>query len=204
MQKITGSGVMIFIKDKDETLVLLLQNIRKKQMVMMEPGGIQEVGLSSMSNALKELYEETFAGLSKSDLDEDHKVIVNFEYLCYAVHIKINDLNFFKEVLSMNQKTLKMSNNRQLHSFNECKGFILFSLKKLMDVNFEYIQKDNEKIPVHVRTKGALKEFLRKGVIEKDLTIKLPLFQCSLDKIRIKNTKSALYVLNNQYTYIIH
>ncbi|CAD8071601.1 unnamed protein product [Paramecium sonneborni] len=204
MQKITGSGVMVFIKDKEETLVLLLQNIRKRQMVMMEPGGILEVGLSSMSNALKELYEETFAGLSKSDLDEDHKVIVNFEYLCYAVHIKIDDLKFFQEVMSMNQKTLHMSNNRSLHSFNECKGFNLVNLKELMKVNLEYIQKDNNQIPLHVRTKSALKEFLAKGIIEKDLSIKLPLFQCSLDKIRIKNPKSALYVLNNQYTYVIH
>ena len=55
-----------------------------------------------MSNALKELYEETFAGLSKSTLDEEHKVIVNHEYLCYSVYIKVDDLKFFKEVLNMN------------------------------------------------------------------------------------------------------
>ncbi|CAD8157491.1 unnamed protein product [Paramecium pentaurelia] len=204
MQKITGSGVMIFIKHKEETLVLLLQNIRRKQLVLMEPGGIQETGLSSMSNALKELYEETFAGLSKADLDEEHKVLVNFEYLCYTVYIKIDDLKFFQEVMGMNQKILKMSNNRSLHSYNECKGFNLINLKDLANVNYEYYEQDNNKIPLHQRTKGAFKQLQDKKIIEKDLSIQLPLFQCSLDKIRIKNPKSPLHVLNNQYTYVIH
>lgn len=37
----------------------------------MEPGGCLEVGLSANMNALKELYEETFAGLSKAELSEE-------------------------------------------------------------------------------------------------------------------------------------
>ncbi|CAK71519.1 unnamed protein product (macronuclear) [Paramecium tetraurelia] len=204
MQNITGSGVMVFIKHKEDTLVLLLQNIRKRQLVLMEPGGNQEVGLSSMSNALKELYEETFAGLSKSDLDEEHKVLVNYQYLCYAVYIKIDDLNFFQEVMGMNQKILQMANSRSLHSFNECKGFNIANLKDLMNVDFQYYEKDNNKIPLHIRTQASLKEFQAKKIIQKDLSIQLPLFQCSLDKIRIKNPKSPLHVLNNQYTYVIH
>ena len=64
-----------------------------------------------------------------------------------------------------------------MHSFNECKGFKLVNLKELIDVNFEYISVDNyNKMPLHVRTKAALKEFLGKRIIDIDLSIKLPLF----------------------------
>lgn len=61
----------------------------------MEPGGCLEVGLSTNMNALKELYEETFAGLSKADLIEEQKVLIHEEYICYPLLTKIDDIKFF-------------------------------------------------------------------------------------------------------------
>lgn len=73
----------------------------------------------------------------------------------------------------MNQKIINSSNNRQLHCFNECKGFVLAKLKDLLDCNFTFAQKDGIKIPIHRRTKGALEEFYKCGVIQPNLTVSL-------------------------------
>lgn len=95
MDKITGSGVMIFIKQENETLVLLMQTYSDKKLVLQEPGGGMSKGLSYAHNALKELYEETFASLSRESLEDIENVLVHERYICYGLYIKINDLKFF-------------------------------------------------------------------------------------------------------------
>lgn len=49
------------------------------------------------------MHEETFAGLSCDILDDSKSVIVNNEYVCFSVYLKVDDLAFFKEVIEMNK-----------------------------------------------------------------------------------------------------
>lgn len=46
-----------------------MQTYSDKKLVLQEPGGRMSKGLSYAHNALKELYEETFASLSRESLE---------------------------------------------------------------------------------------------------------------------------------------
>ena len=67
---------MIFIKREDEIYVYL--GVSKRG--LEEQGGVLSKNISCKENALKELFEETFATVYADDIDETKSVVVNKQF----------------------------------------------------------------------------------------------------------------------------
>jgi ADP-ribose pyrophosphatase YjhB (NUDIX family) len=59
---------MVFVNCQNETYILLLSSTGRGGIFFTEPGGKLECRLTVEENAIKELFEETFATLRVDDL----------------------------------------------------------------------------------------------------------------------------------------
>lgn len=163
-------------------------------MTLMDPGGRQEPRLTSMENAAKELFEETFCTLSVPKLNEERSVLVHGEYRCYPLYVQVDDFTFFKDILEMNKKLIHGSNDRRLHCFQECRGFEFVPVKDILS-------NTKGKVEIHKRALGAIKEFCHSQTIV-DGRVKIEVQKLQLDRLNYPNQRDMLRMMHKQYTYI--
>lgn len=97
---------MIFIECKQEIYLLLLSSTGRGGVFFTEAGGKLEPKLTKEENAIKELFEETYATFKVKSLKESKNVIVNNKYVCFTIKISVDDLGDIEKIMKNNRKIL--------------------------------------------------------------------------------------------------
>lgn len=78
---------MLFIECKQEIYLLFLSSTGRGGVFFTETGGKLEPKLNTEENAIKELFEETYATFKLNSLKGCKNVVVNKKYVCFTIKI---------------------------------------------------------------------------------------------------------------------
>ncbi|KAM3145744.1 hypothetical protein pb186bvf_002039 [Paramecium bursaria] len=168
---------MIFIKRENEIYVYL--GVSKRG--LEEQGGNLSKNLTNKENALKELFEETFATIYTNDIDETKSVIVNKQFQLYPILIEIQDFNFFKEQLNKNKSIIRML--KGYNCFKEMTSYEIIPLKQVFGTTF-YMNEQKQKIPIHRRTQASFLELMAQQIITQNFEVNLPIRIAEIQKVK--------------------
>ncbi|CAD8213943.1 unnamed protein product [Paramecium octaurelia] len=196
VQKINGSGVMIFIECKQEIYVLLLSSTGRGGVFYTEAGGKLEPRLNTEENAIKELFEETYATFKVKSLKQSKNVIVNNKYVCYTIKIQIDDLMDIEKIMKNNRKIL--NEQKGLNCYREMFGFQFVKVNELLQLKQKSIQSHGSQISLHKRTINSFEELVKQKIITEDFMVDVPVSQCQVLQHQFENQNDKLHSLNKQ------
>ncbi|CAK74199.1 unnamed protein product (macronuclear) [Paramecium tetraurelia] len=196
VQKINGSGVMIFIECKQEIYVLLLSSTGRGGVFFTEAGGKLEPRLNTEENAIKELFEETYATFKVKSLKQSKNVIVNNKYVCFTIKIQMDDLMDIEKIMKNNRKIL--NEQKGLNSYREMFGFQFVKVNDLLQLKQKSIQSNGQQISLHKRTINSFEELIKQKIIREDFTVDVPVSQCQVLQHQYENQNDKLHSLNKQ------